>query len=284
MNARTAPSLFADPLLARVRGFVLDVDGTLALADRRLSGYQPLPGAVALLDLLRERGIPFAAFTNGTTKSPKALQQALAGVGLVFPPERTLTPVSVAVDHFRARGYRRVLVLGSEGVWQPLEEAGFDVVRAPERCDDAEAVLIGWYPEFGLADVEAAARAVWAGAAHYTVSTAPYVASREGRTVGISGALAAAVRSITGRRATIVGKPSAAAIRCVAGRLGVPADALAIVGDDATLELPMAHRAGALAVAVHTGLGTAESFATLPPERQPHLSLPGIEALLDRLR
>lgn len=284
MNARLPNPLSIDPLLAGVQGFVFDVDGTLALADQRLSSYRPLPGAVEVVNLLRDRGVPCAAFTNGTTKTPDELWQVLAGVGLHFDQQRTLTPVSVAVDHFRSRGYRRLLVLATEAVHVPLEAAGFEVVRSPQRADDADAVFISWCPDFGLADLEAASRAVWAGAGFYTASTAPFVASREGRTVGISGALSAGVRNVTGRRPIIVGKPSPASIRCVVGRLGVPANVLAIVGDDATLELPMAHRAGAVSVAVHTGLGTAESFAALPPERRPHLSLSGVDQLLQRLR
>lgn len=284
MTARLPSRLPVDSLLARVRGFVFDVDGTLALADKRLNGYQPLPGAIELVNLLRERGVPCAAFTNGTTKTPAELCRALAGVGLTFDEQRTLTPVSVAVDHFRSRGYRRLLVLATEAVHRPLEEAGFEVIRSPQRADDVDAVFISWCPDFGLADLEAASRAVWAGAGFYTASTAPFVASREGRTVGISGALSAGVRNVTGRRPVIVGKPSPASIRCVAGRLGLLAGTLAIVGDDATLELPMAHRAGAVSVAVHTGLGTAESFAALPAEKRPHLSLSGVDQLLARLR
>ena len=44
-----AASSRAAAKLAEVRGFVFDIDGTLALADKRLSGYQPLPGACELL-------------------------------------------------------------------------------------------------------------------------------------------------------------------------------------------------------------------------------------------
>jgi 4-nitrophenyl phosphatase len=277
----TTPSMPSPtPSLKQVRGYVFDVDGTLALADKQLSGYQVLPGAAELVSLLQGRGVPCVAFTNGSTKTPAELSKALVAVGIHFDEHHTLTPVSVAVDHFKTKGYRRILVLGGEGVWRPLEQAGFEVVRAPERADDVDAVFIGWYPQFGLADLDAACRAVWAGAALYTVSTAPYVASREGRTLGISGALAAAVHSVTGKRAVIVGKPSVPAIRCVSRRLGVAPAQLAIVGDDATLELAMAHRAGAFAVAVHTGLGSAADFAALPANRQPHLSLSGVDQLL----
>ncbi len=271
------------PTLAGVRGYIFDIDGTLALADKRLSGYQALPGACDLLALLRERGLPYVGFTNGSTKTPLQLSQTLMQIGIELDERHTMTPVSVAIDLFQRRRYKRLLVLGGEGVWKPLVEAGFDVVRSPERADDAEAVLIGWHPGFVLADLDAACRAVWEGAALYTVSKAAYVASREGRTLGISGALAAAVRSITGKNAVVVGKPSAQALACASARLGVKPAQMAIVGDDISLENAMALRGGAMSVGVHTGLSSAEDFERLPVDSQPHLSLTGVDRLLEML-
>jgi 4-nitrophenyl phosphatase len=280
----TAATKAAAPTLAGVRGYVFDVDGTLALADKQLSGYQPLPGASELLALLRRREVPYVAFTNGSAKTPAQLSQALTHIGIEIDELHMLTPVSVALDLFKRRGYKRLLVLGGEGVWKPLVEAGFDVVRAPERADDADAVLIGWYPGFVLADLDAACRAVWAGAALYTVSKAAYLASREGRTLGVSGALAAAVRSVTGKNAVVVGKPSAQALACASGRLGgVKPAHMAIVGDDISLENAMALRAGAFSVGVHTGLSSAADFNDLPIHSRPHLSLTGVDRLLEML-
>ncbi|HVR53221.1 MAG TPA: HAD hydrolase-like protein [Pseudorhodoferax sp.] len=270
--------------LRAARGFVFDIDGTLALADRDLNGYQPLPGALQTLALLAQRGTPFVAFTNGSTKTPQQLAQALGQAGFDLDPARTLTPLSVAVEVFLRKRHRRVLVLGGEGVWRPLADAGIDVVRAPDRADDADAVLIGWHPAFGRGDLDAACRAVWGGAALYTVSAAATLASRDGRTLGISGALAAAVRSVTGKRAVVVGKPSPTALKVACARLGAAAADIAIVGDDPSLENAMALRGGALSVAVHTGLAGADDFAALPEGQRPHLSLPGMHALLALLR
>ncbi len=270
--------------LRSARGFVFDIDGTLALADRQLNGYQPLPGALQTLALLNERGTPYVAFTNGTTKTPLQLSRTLAKAGFDLDTDSTLTPLSVALSVFRRKGHRRILVLGVEGVWRPLAEAGFEIVRSPARADDADAVLIGWYPEFGLADLDAACRAVWGGATLYTVSTAAKLASRDGPTLGISAALSTAVRSVTGKRAIVVGKPSMTALKVACERLGaLPAD-VAVVGDDPTLENAMALRGGALSVGVHTGLAGAEDFAALPEGRRPHLSLPGVHALLGMLQ
>jgi NagD protein len=41
----------------------------------------------------------------------------------------------------------------------------------------------------------------------------------------------------------------------------------------------MALEGGALAVAVHTGIGHARSFSDLPEEVRPHLDLPDVGAL-----
>jgi NagD protein len=46
----------------------------------------------------------------------------------------------------------------------------------------------------------------------------------------------------------------------------------------------MAHKGGAFAVAVHTGIGHAESFAHLPEHLRPHLDLPDVGALAELLR
>ena len=46
----------------------------------------------------------------------------------------------------------------------------------------------------------------------------------------------------------------------------------------------MAHRGKALAVAVHTGIGHAESFVDLPEQVRPHLDLPDVGALAALLR
>jgi NagD protein len=283
-NSMTSPvSTSALAMLADVRGFVFDIDGTLALADKQLSGYQPLPGACELLALLRKRGVPHVGFTNGSTKTPQKLAEALCAIGIELDERHTLTPVSVAVDLFKRRRYKRLLVLGVEGVWKPLVDAGFDVVRSPDRADDADAVLIGWHPDFVLADLDAACRAVWAGAALFTVSTAAFVASRDGRTLGISGAISAAVQNVTGKKAVIVGKPSPQALACASGRLGIKPAQMAIVGDDISLENAMALRGGAMSIGVHTGLSSAEDFAKLSIDKRPHLSISGVHRLLDLL-
>jgi 4-nitrophenyl phosphatase len=274
----------ASDRLRAARGFVFDLDGTLVLGDRNNQGLAPLPGAVEMLRWVAGRGIPFAVFTNGTTKTPQQLAQALRAIGFELPDDAVLTPASSAAAVFTRRGYRRVLVLGGEGVAEPLRAAGLDVVLPNGRPAEVDAVLAGWFPGFTLPVLEGACHAVWAGARLYSCSQSLFFATASGRGIGTSRAISAMIGSLTGARTQLVGKPSRAALSTAARRLKVPASSLVVVGDDPELEVPMAHRGRALAVAVSSGLGGPESYRHLPPERQPHLHLTGVDELLSVCR
>jgi 4-nitrophenyl phosphatase len=278
----------ADPdVLARlraVRGFVLDMDGTLVLADRDNRGMHPLPGALEFLTTLQGLGVPFRVFTNGTVKTPDQCAEALRDAGLPVPRDAALTPVSSAIDVFRRRGHRRVMVLGVKGITEPLEAAGIEALP-PLRGTSCEAVMAGWFrQELTFESLEAAVEAVAAGARYYSASQSAYFATSEGRSLGSSRAISAVVRDLTGCRVEVVGKPSLQALRTAARSLGMRPHELAVVGDDPELEVPMAHRGGAFAVAVHTGIGRPESFRHLPVDVRPHLDLPDVGALARLLR
>jgi len=273
------PAAVRDRLRA-ARGFVFDLDGTLVLTDRANSSYAPLPGALPLTRWLMSCGVPFVLFTNGTAKTPQDYARALAEAGFGVAEGSVLTPAVSAAELFARRGYHRVMVLGTEGLAGPLRSAGLEVVP-PVRGQAADAVLAGWYRQFSMDALEAACDAVWQGARLYSCSQSVFFATADGRALGTSRAITAMIRSITGCRVEIAGKPSQHALGTAARQLGLRRRDLAVVGDDPELEMPMARRGGALAVAVGTGVGTASAFAGLPGARRPHLFLPGVSDLLD---
>lgn len=269
--------------LEAARAYVFDLDGTLVLGDKHNKGLECLPGAAELLGLLQSRGIPFGVLTNGTVRPPAAYRVKLAQAGLDIPEQRILTPAVVAADYFSGRGFRTILVLGVEGVWKPLSDAGLEVMLPPAGDPQtADAVFVGWYREINLDEVEAACDAVWNGAGLYAASLVPFFATRTGRALGSSRAICAMITSVTGRRATALGKPSQHALRSAARRLGCKPSELVVVGDDPQLEVRMALKGGALAVAVHTGI--ADLDATDAAADQANLSLTGVAELLKILK
>lgn len=263
------------------KAFVFDLDGTLLLSDRSLGAYEVLPGAIEVLTTLKDRGIPLAVLTNGSAYPPPEQAAKLRKHGLPIDDEQMLTPSSIAADLMKRRKVKRVLVLGSRGVAHALATVGIDTVFTGEAgASEVQAVYVGWHPECGMKDIEAACNAIWNGAKLYVASDVPFFATKQGRTLGYSYAITGAIRRVTKAPMTLTGKPSLHALRFAAKRLGVATHELAVVGDDPLVEVMMARRAGAIAYGITTGVTKADEWGQQTGVRRPHRVLADLRQLL----
>jgi HAD superfamily hydrolase (TIGR01450 family) len=272
--------------LAEAHAFIFDMDGTLVLGDAASGGHKALPGAVELIGLLRARSTPFRVFTNGTAKAPADYAASLRHAGLPIEDGEMMTPSTTAAAWFLRRRIRRVRVLGIEGAQAPLRDAGIEVIGPSEKADGIEAVYTAWFREFTFPDLEVACRDVWAGALLTTASNVRFFATQAGRAIGSSFAINAMIHSMTGKRARILGKPSREALRCALLQMGLPMSheqRTVVVGDDPQLEMRMARNAGAMAVAVVTGLNDHAAFAQGKPSEHPDAVLTGLGPIIEAL-
>jgi ribonucleotide monophosphatase NagD (HAD superfamily) len=93
----------------------------------------------------------------------------------------------------------------------------------------------------------------------------------------------AAIAKASGARPIVVGKPSRAAVREYARRLGVaPADA-AVVGDDLRLDIALGRLGGSTTVLVRTGISSGLDLAAVPEAHRPDLTVSTVEELLQWL-
>ncbi len=264
-----------------IEGLMFDVDGTLLLGDRVLGGYELLPGAVEVLTALRERAFPFVLLTNGSHYPPAEQAARLRKSGLPVEDTQMITPSSVTAAHLSRRGIRRALVLGTRGAGHALAEAGVETVYTGEpRAAEVDAVYVGWHPECGMKDIETAAQAIWNGAKLFSASDVPFFATRQGRAIGYSFAIVGAIRRLTRAPVTVMGKPSLHALRFVAKRLGTTMRHVGVVGDDPLVEVLMARRGGAMALAVTTGMTRSEEWLRQPEQRRPHRVLTDLREVL----
>jgi 4-nitrophenyl phosphatase len=266
--------------IGRVEGFMLDLDGTLVLSDKSLSGYQVLPGAIEVLAEFNARGIPFVVLTNGSAYPVAQQAPKLRAIGLPIADDALLTPSTVAADLMPSHGVKTALVLGTPGVGHPLAEAGIQILFPDHpHAERAQAVYIGWHPDCNMRDIEIAAKAIWNGAQLYVASDVPFFATASGRTMGYSHAIAAAVRKLTRAPMVLTGKPSLHALRLVARKLDVPMRRVGVVGDDPLVEMIMARRGGAIGFGVSTGITSASEWAKQPLHRRPHRVLQDLHEL-----
>ncbi|MBT2186158.1 HAD-IIA family hydrolase [Sphingobium nicotianae] len=272
-------ALFTEALRP-ARGFMFDLDGTLILSDKALGGYQLLPGAIELLTELRDRDIPFLALTNGSAYPAAQQAPRLRALGLPIADTHLFTPNSVAGHVFRARGFERVLVLGTQGVVDALTGEGIATVRPGEDgAEKADAVYVAWHPDCGMPDIHAACEAVLGGAALFSASDVPFFASQAGRAFGYSCAIGGAIARVTGREPEVTGKPSLHAMHFVSAKLDVPVEDVVVIGDDPKVETEMARAGGAMGIGVTTGTTSAAEWAAQAPERRPHRVISGLDEI-----
>jgi HAD superfamily hydrolase (TIGR01450 family) len=276
-----------DRRLAAVEGVVLDLDGCLILSTEP-AGHDAvaLPGAAELVAAARSSGRRVVAFTNASARTPEQISGSLRGLGVDLRPADILTPTVVAAGRIRERfADGHVLAFGGPGVVDVLAAAGIHVLTATQVQAGAQvaAVVVGWDPTFDQPKLQAAAEALWAGAALLVATDAPAFATAGRRTAGLVGFIAAGLARVGGCGYEVMGKPSAPAVAAAAAVLQTRPDALLVVGDDLTLEVAMARLAGGVGVLVTTGLHTRADASAAPAGLRPDLVVDRLDELAEAL-
>ena len=232
----------------RIKAVLLDIGGVL------LDGETLLPGAAEALDRLRAAGLPFLLLTNTTRTARADLLARLAAAGLVVAPEQLLTPAGLARDWLAREGRRPMLLI------HPGLRADFAGVEQ----GDPDAVVVGDAGDgFSYAALNAAFRLLMTGAPLVSLSGSRYF--REGGELFLdAGPFVRLLEEAAGCEALQLGKPGAAFFCHAVERLGVPAGAVLMVGDDVESDVRGAVAAGLQGVLVQTGKYHAGDEARLP--------------------
>ena len=263
-----------------VRGFVLDVDGTLVHRDG--DDLHLLPGASEVLGRIRASGRPLALFTNGSHIPPAGFAAGLRDAGLDIADDELLTPLSSVRTFLRAHHGATLLLFGTEAAREYLVTNGIRIVDGDPRAP-ADAVLVAHTDVVDFGALERGAQAILAGARLLTGSYVPAYAGANGPIFSRGAMLTAALAKVTGRRPTVVGKPSRAAVRTIVERLGAPAARLVVIGDDLDLDIALGRLCGSRTILVRTGISSSVDIQRVPERRRPDAVIDGVADLLDGL-
>jgi HAD superfamily hydrolase (TIGR01458 family) len=233
--------------LSGIRGFLLDVDGVLHV------GSQPVPGAAETLDSFAAAGIPFRLLTNTTTASRASLAARLRGMGLPVAPELLITAPMATAAYVRQRFPCVPCYLLAKGDAVADFHAADVPIVGPDGAPDAGVVVIGGAEdELTYARLNHAYRLLLGGAKLVAMHRNTAWRTDDGMALD-SGPFVDALARAAGVRVTVVGKPSLAFFRQAIRDIGLPASALAMVGDDVRNDLAPARRLGMTGILVRTG-------------------------------
>jgi 5'-nucleotidase len=262
-----------------VKGFVFDVDGSVVHRGADFRSV-PLPGAVAVLEKIRASGRPFVLFTNGSHLNPETFAAGLTEDGLPVSGEEVLTPVCSAISYLGSHHEGRpAMVFGSEEIRERMAREGVPLTGT----DEAEAVFVAHVPQADFDALEAAARAVIAGAPLLTANYGQGYWGADGIIFSRGAMVTAAIAKVSGVEPIVVGKPSEVAVQEASNRLGAPSAELAVIGDDIDMDIALGHLGGSRTILVRSGMSGTLDLDKVPEERRPDVVIDGVEEMLDWL-
>ena len=257
--------------LGEIRGWVLDMDGTIFLGDTLL------PGAKAFLSLLAERGLPTLLMTNNSSKRPAQYAEKLARLGLNVPEAMIFTSGEATALTLKAQQPgARVYLVGTPALEEEFESHGFTLTG-----DAPDVAVLGF-------DTTLTYDKLWK-LCDFVRGGLPYIATHPdvncplpGGFMPDIGATIAFVEASTERLPDqIVGKPNPPVVEAVARRTGLPVESLAMVGDRLYTDIALG-AAGMTTVLVLTGETQPEDIPGTP--HQPDYVMRDLQALHDALR
>jgi HAD superfamily hydrolase (TIGR01450 family) len=250
MTTRVSTGLHAPQRL--YRGYAFDLDGTVYLGDTLL------PGAAETIARLRAEGSRITFVTNNPLHRAAEYARRLTALGVPATAADVVTSLDSLVGYLRSRHPgAAVLTVAETLVDETLHAAGHRVVTRPE---DAGVVVVSFDRTFDYAKLNAAYRAVRAGAVIVATNPDPFCPTPDGG-IPDCAAMLAAVEACTGRRAeAVVGKPSRHMADAFLDRLGVAVSDSVMVGDRLLTDVAMARTTGMASV---LSLGGATSPADL---------------------
>lgn len=225
-----------------IEGLLLDMDGVLTMS------WRPLPGATAAVSRLRAAGVPLRVLTNTTALTQARFGAVLREAGFAFADEDILTAAVLAGDWLRhERAGARVLLLGDA---EPEDLHGIELV-GPDEAPDV-VLVSGADDSFCFETFNCVLALLRGGAELVTMHRNLSWMTHRGEKLD-AGAYLLGLEAAAGVTATVLGKPAPEAFGAGLDALGLPAERVAMVGDDVTNDVLAAQAVGITGVLVRTG-------------------------------
>jgi HAD superfamily hydrolase (TIGR01458 family) len=226
--------------LEGVEGLLLDLSGVIYVQD------EAVPGAAEALERLRSADVPIRLVTNTTMRPRRSILERLERLGIDAELSELLTPATLAANRCREAGYGSVSLV-------VLDDLREDLEGVPEGDGKVDAVIVGDLGESW--DYEILNRAfgqLMEGAELIALQKNRYWETAEGLSLD-AGPFVAALEYAIGHEADVVGKPSESFYELALGDLGLPAERVAMVGDDVEADVGGAMDSGLTGILVRTG-------------------------------
>ena len=258
-------------------GICCDMDGVLWLGNEEISQ------SIDALKVLKFSGKSIVFVTNNSAKTKLNIQDKLKSLGYDASIKDIVTSSSVTAEYLKSMlkdsGVQntpiKVFMIGNPALEEELTAVGFEVLKvtegeSPEIDEDefsklsqivankVEAVVVGIDYAFNYRKL--AMGSMYLGRGALFVATNPDAANKvsSGALLPEPGALIAALESVSGKVATICGKPSDIIVKHVLDLLKCDPSRVMMVGDRLDTDIAFANKAGVSSCLVLSGCTSEE--------------------------
>ncbi|MEG0742466.1 MAG: HAD-IIA family hydrolase [Clostridia bacterium] len=245
--------------LAKVKCFMLDMDGTFYLGNRLLNG------SLEFLRMLGQTGRSALFVTNNSSKSADVYVRKLERMGVEKQYLNVLTSGQAAGQYcLREMKGKRAFLLGNSMLRKELERMGVEIDN-----DNPDYVLIGYDTTLDYEKMSQVCDYVRSGLPY--IATHPdYNCPTETGYAPDIGAIIAFIEVSAGRRPDVIlGKPYAGIVEEALRLTGLQKEELAMVGDRLYTDIATGKNFGMLSILVLTGEAKRSDLET--SEVQPDL-------------
>ena len=260
-----------DPLSSHYDVALLDLDGVV------YTGGVGIPGAAEALVKATGDGMRLAFVTNNAYRTPSAICAQLTSLGVPAHPADVVTSAQAAarlLAELLPAG-SAVLVIGGTFLRAAVRERGLRPVSS--AAAKPAAVVQGYAPDIGYADLAEGTLAVEAGALFVATNADPTLPTPRGPQPG-NGSMVQVIANATGVKPQVAGKPEPPLHAESVQRTG--AKRPLVVGDRLDTDIAGACRMGTDSLLVLTGVTTRAGVLLARPGERPSYLAEGLAGLL----
>ena len=233
-------------LLAHKRLFLFDLDGVFYKGKESRTKI----GGTRAVEALRDRGKKLYVLTNNSTDSVETIHSRLSEFGVPFKKEEILTSALLTAEHLRKKhGRVSYFLVGEAGLDSEMKKYGHQRVFG----EKADFVVVGLDRKITYDKLDKAARLVRNGSGLVATHASRLYMHKAGPAMA-TGPIVKAIEYASGKRATVIGKPSRPMFTIALARAGCTKEQAVMVGDQVDTDIAGASRAGVDSILVTSGI------------------------------
>lgn len=246
--------------------FFIDLDGTVYIGDEKI------PGAQQLVELLKNRNIPYYFLSNNSARSKSDYVEKLSRMGIDVEEDKIILSTDGLLEYLKSTKIRDIFLVGTRSMAKYIAAAGINT-----RSSSPEYVVLGYDTELTYEKLRQASIYLINGVPLLATHADIVCPSPQGPVPDIGSMLALIEKATAKRPLKVFGKPNKKMIQHIMERHKVSGDETVIIGDRLYTDMELARKSGSGFVLVLSGETKREDIESSPD--WPDLIVKSLEAL-----